>query len=122
MLQQLVTRAHVLAMTPEPLCDGCYFRCSACAYFWDDEDFLEDGGSPTAILQRDAAARLELGIELEPKHVAALGGSSGEASNGAEESETETQESGSRSGSPALFVAAGEGQADAARASFESSP
>ena len=67
-----------MMLQPEPLCDGCYFRCSACAYFWDDEDFLEDGGSPVALVQRDAERRLELGMELEPKHVSALGRGSDE--------------------------------------------
>ena len=82
-------RAHiirtVMVLQPEPLCDGCYFRCSACAYVWDDEDFLEDGGPPLALVRRDAERRLELGMELEPQHASALGGSSdGEAPEAAD--------------------------------------
>ena len=44
-------------LAPEPLCDGCFSRCQGCPWTWEDDDFLEDGGDPMAIAERDAAAR-----------------------------------------------------------------
>ena len=36
------TMVKLMMMEPEPLCDGCYMRCQGCAYFYDDEDFVDD--------------------------------------------------------------------------------
>ena len=50
----------------EDLCDGCFFRCAGCAWAWTDEEFLEDGGCPSVLAQRDADARAALGMPPLP--------------------------------------------------------
>ena len=93
----------LMMMEPEPLCDGCYMRCQGCAYFYDDEDFVDDGGSPTALLKRDAKRRLELDMDLLPEHVEVLE-DSGNDDDGQGDDDNAGQPR--RSASPVMMISA----------------